>query len=348
MQSNPEALLASHSHRPGDRRFTTMNDLTDYVGSVRQESTRMSVDLRESRVVVDDGDLMLEGRSGTQAALSPFSLGQLCGLTRSPKDFLIDLDPSIAAAALNDRMRHLSDNEAERSILVRRHGQSYGVSGINSLRYQTIWNDDVLDMLQDVEKDGWRLAHENAAYVSDHNMFAFFVNDEDPVDDGTSGGLKRGFMLANSECGDRALTFMSFALRGACSNMQIFGVKGVEAIRMPHLEGADRRFYSRLKAELDRYRQADNGEMERLIKAAQSHQIAPNRDKVVQVLHDRQITTRTAAEASLDLVDTEVDGDPRTVWGIFQGMTRYSQTIPFGDQRTEFERAAGRVMALAA
>jgi hypothetical protein len=348
MQANPEALHASHVTRDRDHRFDNLTGLTDYVGSVRQASTRMSVDLRESNIIDSNGSLMLEGRSGIQAALSPFSLGQLCNLTRSPKDFLIDLDPSIAAAALNDRMHGLTDNDAERSILVRRHGQSYGVSGINSLRYATVWNDDVLDMVQDVTKDGWRLAHENAAFVSDHNMFAFFVNDQDPIDDGTPDGLKRGFMISNSEVGDRSLTFMAFALRGACSNMQIFGVSGVETIRMPHLEGADRRFYARLKAELDRYRSSGQSETESLIKSAQRTFVAGGRNGVVASLRDHDIASQSAAEASYDLTDTEVDGDPRTVWGIFQGMTRYSQTIPFGDQRTEFERSAGRVMAMAA
>lgn len=55
---------------------------------------------------------------------------------------------------------------------------------------------------------------------------------------------------------------------------------------------------------------------------------------------------RKALEASYDAVNVAQDGDPRTVWGIVQGMTRHSQTLPYADARTNLDRAAGRVLEI--
>lgn len=47
------------------------------------------------------------------------------------------------------------------------------------------------------------------------------------------------------------------------------------------------------------------------------------------------------------LVATGVEeNDPRTQYGIVQGLTRYSQTIPFADKRQDIDRAAGRILEL--
>ena len=40
-------------------------------------------------------------------------------------------------------------------------------------------------------------------YASDHDMFAFLVNEEYRIDDGSDGGLARGFFVQNSEVGPR-------------------------------------------------------------------------------------------------------------------------------------------------
>jgi len=38
-------------------------------------------------------------------------------------------------------------------------------------------------------------------YASDHDMFSFLVNEEYRIDDGSDGGLARGFFVQNSEVG---------------------------------------------------------------------------------------------------------------------------------------------------
>jgi hypothetical protein len=45
-------------------------------------------------------------------------------------------------------------------------------------------------------------------------------------------------------------------------------------------------------------------------------------------------------------VDT--DGDPRTVYGFTNALTRYSQRIPYADERISLDRASSKLMAVAA
>ncbi len=53
---------------------------------------------------------------------------------------------------------------------------------------------------------------------------------------------------------------------------------------------------------------------------------------------------RSTFPVGYDAVQPDVDGDPRTPWGMAQGLTRYSQTTPYADKRTDIDRAAGRLL----
>ena len=41
------------------------------------------------------------------------------------------------------------------------------------------------------------------------------------------------------------------------------------------------------------------------------------------------------------------DGDPRTAWGMANGLTRLSQSLPYADERVALDRAAGKVLEMA-
>jgi hypothetical protein len=43
----------------------------------------------------------------------------------------------------------------------------------------------------------------------------------------------------------------------------------------------------------------------------------------------------------------EIDGDPHTVWGMAQGITRLSQQTPHADVRDRLDRTAGKVLKIA-
>jgi hypothetical protein len=59
------------------------------------------------------------------------------------------------------------------------------------------------------------------------------------------------------------------------------------------------------------------------------------------------VLTRKTLEAGYDAVNYAQDGDPRTVWGMVQGLTRHSQTVAYADARTAIDTAAGKLMEAA-
>jgi len=54
-------------------------------------------------------------------------------------------------------------------------------------------------------------------------------------------------------------------------------------------------------------------------------------------------------KAAFDLAEFnyQVEGDPFTAWGMAQGISRLSQSTPYMDERTQLDRAAGKVLRIA-
>ena len=70
-------------------------------------------------------------------------------------------------------------------------------------------------------------------YASDHDCFAFMVNESVTVDDGSDGGLCRGFFVSNSEVGAASLKFTSL-YRSVCGNHIVWGAKQAQERHCPH------------------------------------------------------------------------------------------------------------------
>jgi hypothetical protein len=59
--------------------------------------------------------------------------------------------------------------------------------------------------------------------------------------------------------------------------------------------------------------------------------------------------SKTTIDAAYETAEqfTDAYGDPRTVWGMVNGITHYSQESAFADSRTLLDRAAGRLLQAA-
>ncbi len=95
-------------------------------------------------------------------------------------------------------------------------------------------------------------------------------------------------------------------------------------------------------------------QMENAIIAAKSKQIAATKEDVLDAVFKFAKSkgllqlSRSTLEASYDVAEaTPRYGSPRTVWGMVNGLTEYSQTTAFQDERTELDIQAGRVMEMA-
>ena len=71
--------------------------------------------------------------------------------------------------------------------------------------------------------------------------------------------------------------------------------------------------------------------------------------KVVDAIFEKHILSRSAATEAYQLAEenSDVDGDPRTAWGLAQGVTRLSQAQPNASARVALDRAAGKVLEVA-
>ena len=185
-----------------------------------------------------------------------------------------------------------------------------------------------------------------ALYASDHDMFAFVKNNSATIrEQGNPDGLQRGVIVSNSEVGAASLRLTRFLYREMCGNHIIWGASKVVEIAIRHVGDARNR-WGVYEAEVKRYAEESASEDEAKIASARRVVIGATKEDVLDKLFSiRGIgLSRKALDASYDAVVTAEDGQPNTVWGIVQGITRYSQTLKHADARTEMDRAAGRIM----
>ena len=178
-----------------------------------------------------------------------------------------------------------------------------------------------------------------ALYASDHDMFAFVRNNNVVIrEQGNPDGLQRGVIVQNSEVGASALKLTRFLYREMCGNHIIWGASKVLEIKVRHVGNARYR-WSGYEAELRRYLSQGAEKDEYLISQAKTVRIGNTKEQVLNKLFGiRSINlSRKTLEAGFDATVPAQDGDPKTVWGIVQGLTRHSQTVPFADQRTAIE-----------
>jgi len=109
--------------------------------------------------------------------------------------------------------------------------------------------------------------------------------------------------------------------------------------------GSVRGKFSYFASRLREYANESASDIEAKIKESKHRLIAATKEEVLDTLFGKRSVglSRKVLEASYAAV-ADADGDARTPWGFAQGVTRYSQTVPYADRRTELDRAAGRIL----
>lgn len=189
-------------------------------------------------------------------------------------------------------------------------------------------------------------------YRGDRDMFVFMVNEDYRIDDGSERGLARGFFGWNSEVGAASLGIMTFLYRDVCGNHIVWGVSGVSEIRLRHVGRVGARAMNLLGVELRKYADGAASEDELKIKASQRFVIGKDKAEVLEVLFSkfkRAGATLKALDAAYDLAEhhSDTDGNPRSPWGMAQGLTRYSQQTSYASDRVATDRLAGQVLTMA-
>lgn len=261
--------------------------------------------------------------------------------------------------------------------------ETYRIRAFTSDRYSRIWNHEIVERLIELP-DCWKVPPARPAdtsdprarqateadildrkgmlsikvgdmiapsglYASEEDMFVFMVDESRPIYDGTEQGLARGFFITNSEVGKASFRVTTFLYRHVCGNHIVWDAKDVSEIRIRHVGTAPAKAFAQLQVELIKYAEASAIDDEERIHKAMSFKIAANVDDVIDAVFQKKIISRSNAQAAYELADRNVavDGDPRTAWGLAQGITRLSQEQVNADQRVALDRAAGKVLQIA-
>lgn len=356
------------STRPADERFTSIGAMHDaakqYAASAKE---REGVRVDSIRVENIDGDVHIVGRGGLPAKLTHWAFGQLCNRIAAPASYLRDLPATLAAQNVNHGLAQRVKDAADSTVNLLFHiNGGYVLRALTSDRYERIWNHEVTERLLTLEADGWTPARPDSSwsavdindpevnndprtyslYVSDHDMFAFVRHSERTISEpGNPDGLQRGLIVENSEVGGGALKLTRFLYREMCGNHIIWGASDVMEISARHV-GNVREKMSLWSAEIKRYMDESASEDEAKIAASKRKLIAATKDEVLDALFSRRSIglSRKTIEAGYDACKPDQDGDPRSPWGMAQGLTRYSQAQPYADKRTDIDRAAGRLL----
>jgi hypothetical protein len=373
------------STRPEDERFWTVYDMQNACEDYAHQAAESTLPFESIRLEADGKELMVAGKTESRARLTHFAFDQVCGLVGAPGEYLRKLPVTLAAQNLNHGFKARQENKANKNdalLLFHRNGNLL-LRAMTTEKYSRIWNYEVAMKLMPFIEAGWQVpparpaiigssrtrpateadvlrnhGHEISIrvgdpiapaglYASDHDMFAFLVDENHRVSDGTEEGLARGFFIENSEVGAGALKLTCFLYRYVCGNHIVWNASNLKSISIPHL-GRSFRIWDKLLGNLRRYSERAASEDESGIARAKRVEIADTREKVVADLYSKRITSMKNLETAYDLADSNpVDGSPRSVWGMVQGMSRLSQSTPFADKRTEMDRAAGKIMQIA-
>ena len=349
--------------RPADERFQSLAEMHAATLAYRKSAREKTVKWTDLRVESVDTDLHLIGRAGVPARLTNYAFGQIANRVGAPASYLRTLPATLAAQNLNHGLKENSPSTTDASLLFHQNGELV-LRAATSDQYSRIWNHEIIERLITLSQRfnlipgqqtfSWSgekfVADPNAQkslYASDHDMFAFLMDPDKSVVDPTGQPLRRGIITVNSEVGDKSLSVMGFYFRDVCCNHIIWGAEQIAEIRMTHRGDIAGRFMD-AQVEIRKYLGSAASLTESQMRKL-TVRIAGTKDEVLaKVFGIKSVgLSYKALEASYDSVQPEQDGDPKTAWGLAQGITRYSQRTPYADERTTLDRAAGKLLDVA-
>lgn len=367
--------------RPADERFWTLAEAEAAAQHHRDNAMERDADWRDLNVKPQGSEMLLTNGRG-QALLTHYAFGQVSARVGAPADYLRTLPVDMAASALNHGLANKDSERTAASVLLDcGNPEMSTVRAITSDRYSRIWNADVFRRLRNLPDDGWRVPPARPAfpdqpgarpatladvledsdggfglsinvgdmiapaglYCSDRDMFAFMVNERFRVTD----GLARGFYAANSEVGDGSFRLVCFLYNHVCGNHIIWGASDVKEVRIIHRGDAANKWQVLVRA-LANYANASRADDIIRIEHAKSVILGATKDEVLDAVFGmRELgLSRKAIDAAYDAAETFTGEtwNPRSAWGMAQGMTLISQQQTYASDRVKMDVAAGKLL----
>lgn len=354
------------SKRPADQRFGSLEALHAATTHHREVSVEAPVvPLKSLRIesVATSGEQpnidrvpVLVGKEGVGALFTHYAFGQFSRAVGAPAAYLRSLPADLVVQNLNHGIAQAP--AADNNLLFTQNGD-LRLRAMVSQKYTRIWNNDVTARLIRLvgEQPQWQPAPEafdgsRGLYASDEDMFAFMVdNDRRIFETLPGGGLSRGFFVWNSEVGAASFGIMTFFYEFVCGNHRVWGAKGIQELRIPHIGNADDRAFKQLAVEIRKYADSSARDDELKIESMRSMKLGDKKEEVLdRVFALKGVdVSRKVIEASYDKAVEREDryGDPRTVWALTGGMTEIARDLPNANERVKLDRAAGKIMQIA-
>ena len=180
----------------------------------------------------------------------------------------------------------------------------------------------------------------------DPELFVFLISDKQ-IQDGSEAGLFRGVFFEQTETMGNSYVASYFLFRGVCGNHIVWGMRDLKEVRVKHVGKARERVVESLEQRVQSFLNRSAAEEEAKIAAAKAHVLGTSDEEVIQTLYVKGIGTLKQLSTAFALATVyDSDINPRSAWGITQGLTRLSQTLVYADARTAVDRAAGKVLGL--
>lgn len=345
--------------RPKDERFESLQAIYDFTKKRKHASEEQVLRLNETKLhVTPQGSIAVNG-SSEPAEFSNWAFGQLSTALGAPAKYLRTLPAEMARDCLQYGL-DISDQQCKLLIRVD-SAYSQGIpdrwaSAFTGPKYGRIWDADVLESLaSSVENSPWHVpparpsqdSENSGLYASDHDMFVFMVNDENPVEIGNAK-LGRGFFCWNSETGASTFGLTTFLYNYVCGNHIVWGAEQVQELKIIHRSHAPDRFYTQALPTLNRYveNRALSDDIKDSVGRAMNQRIGNTLEETLDWFKAKPFTKKEVINA-WDTGLTEGE-DVRNVWGIVQGLTAYARDMPHCDKKVNLERRAGKLLLAAA
>jgi hypothetical protein len=354
----PQNLYEAHRQwatRAADERFTDLDSLLAFTEKRKNSSSEEYHFLNNiSLGITDDGGMTINGRV-TPSYLSNWAFGQLCRSIGAPAGYLRTLPPNLARDCLQNGLKNAIE---ECKLLIRDYSQDNNsqsekyTSAFTSASYGRIWDADAVQSLMEAIKGGsWHVPASQSSnnsgnsglYASDHDMFAFLVNDEKPVEVGNAK-LGKGFFCWNSETGSATFGLTTFLYNYVCDNHIVWGAEQIQGLKIIHKRQAPDRFYREAIPILNRF--VENRNLDDNIKSvaykAMNQPIGQTLENAFDWFKGKPFTIREIYNArNTGISEGE---DVTTLWGMVQGLTASARNMHFADKKVDLERRAGALL----
>jgi len=364
MQATNHVVSAQWASRPNDQRFLDVASLGRKVRARRQSSEVLDValDCMQVRPMTESADAdieLVDSRGQHYGQLTHYSFGQLCQRAHAPAGFLRELPPMLACMNLQYKLeaaeRRANDEGNDAKILTRRNG-SLDIAAVNSGTYGRIWDADVVGAVETyVDLDEWRVPSSSYSgtdplrvttlYASDRDIFLFLVNETAEVS-ASGESLKRGFYVWNSEVGSATFGVAMMLYDRVCDNRIIWGVRDFREVKIRHTSGGPMRFVQTATPQLEAYVRSSPALVEGTIRRAKDKVLGKSQADVLSWMKQRGFT-QPQARAAYEAAENDPRGyNPRSVWGLVQGLTESAHELKHTDERVALERKAGALLDL--